>query len=66
VDDTRISRISTSSQGKSAAPTCTDFGQWSSRSQEGIKERGAMPQRRIQPGSEELTHYRIAPHIWLR
>ena len=23
-------------------------------------------QRRIEPGSEELTHYQIGPHIWLR
>lgn len=28
--------------------------------------RAATPQRRVEPGSEELTHYQIGPHIWLR
>ena len=26
----------------------------------------ATGQRRIEPGSEELTHYQLGPHIWLR
>jgi hypothetical protein len=28
--------------------------------------RAAAGQRRVEPGSEELTHYQIGPHIWLR
>ena len=26
----------------------------------------AAGQRRVEPGSEELTHYQIGPHVWLR
>ncbi len=24
------------------------------------------PERKVEPGSEELTHYQIGPHLWLR
>jgi hypothetical protein len=32
----------------------------------GVADQAADDQRRVAPDSEELTHYQIGPHIWLR
>ena len=32
----------------------------------GAATQDSTSQRRVEPGSEELTHYQLGPHIWLR